>query len=1029
MQAVTGAAAAAWGGELAEDAMAPYLLGGPGPQIPENKGYTPEMLAALRARGERRVYRGEHTFAIGMPVGGLCAGQVYILGDGTLGGWHIDGRLNATGYGSESYRTKKPPRELKQGFEVAVASSRVAPLELAAFRDIEFVGEYPVAEVRYGDPPVGSDDPAAGLRVTLRAYSPFCPLNARASATPGTVLRIMIRNAGPGPIRGTLRGFLENGVERGDEGDVPVLRRNRVVKERGLTAVVMDALPAEARADPRPPRVLADFEEEAYRGWTAEGQAFTPGPVRGTQPHQNTVTGYAGQRLVNSFVAAEDTAAGDRATGRLTSDPFTIDRDYLCFLIGGGGHAGRTCMNLLVDGRVVRTAAGRTSEKLEPRAWDVREFAGREARLQIVDAHPGGWGHVSVDQVELRDTIPEAARRPRPDSLSNGTMCLAHLGDGKAATDLSADGDVPERRSDGAAPVARVDAPFSLGPGETVEQVFVISWHFPNLHTGQGQMYANWFEDALAVARHLRDNDRRLHDQTELFRRTYYEDATLPWWLALRLMMPTANLASGTAQWWKNGRFWGWEGVGCCHGTCTHVWNYSHAEARLFPELARSTRIMQDLGSALDGATGRVAFRGEVGGGFAYAADGQAGTILKCYREHLCSPDRSFLDAHWPRIRKALDFLVMKDSEHGAEAGDPDGVITGSQHNTFDIDFVGPNTFVGSLYLAALEAGARMSDLSGEPAAAERYRAIARRGREWTERNLFNGRWFVQKLEPGQDTRWQYGDGCLADQLFGQTWAGLLDLPDVYDREMMLAALRSVYRHNFVPPGGALGVYNTMWPAEREFAAPREGGVLTCTWPQGGRPAEPVRYRDEVWTGIEYQVATGMLLLGLVDEALTIIRAIDDRYDGALHNPWNEVECGDHYARAMASWGAYQALCGFVYDGPAGEIGFDPRLTPEQFSAFFTGAEGWGLIRQERLEREQVNAVEVRSGRLRVGRLRIRLPANTAPVNVSASIEDGARPRRLASPFISATDGRYAATLPTPVILEPGQRFVVRWGW
>jgi hypothetical protein len=439
-------------------------------------------------------------------------------------------------------------------------------------------------------------------------------------------------------------------------------------------------------------------------------------------------------------------------------------------------------------------------------------------------------------------------------------------------------------------------------------------------------------------------------------------------------MMPTSTLATGTSHWWKNGRFWGWEGVGCCHGTCTHVWNYSHAEARLFPELARSTRTMQDLGSGFDEKTGRVAFRGEAKGGFDYAADGQCGTILKMYREHLCSKDDSFLKANWPRIRQALEFLIAKDAELDP-SGKPDGIIEGVQHNTYDINFVGANTFVGSLYLAALRAGAAMAGAVGEANLHQRYLDLAARGRALTESRLFNGEYFIQKIPPDQmKAQWQYGDGCLSDQLFGQNWARCLDLGTLYDEDKVKTALRAGYRYNWAPPGGALQQYNTIHPPERWFAKERDGGLFVCTWPRGSRPGEPVRYRDEVWTGCEYQAAAGMMWEGMVDEALALVQAIDDRYDGALHNPWNEVECGDHYSRAMAAWGVYQAACGFHYDGPRGVLGMDPRLNADDFAAFFTGAEGWGLIKQRRTATEQTNTIAVRWGTLSLSEVLVRLP-------------------------------------------------------
>ena len=998
--------------------------------IPDDKGYTPEMLAALRDRGRRRVYAGDRRFSLGMPVGGVCAGQLYVLGDGTLGGWHVDGRLNPTGHGSVSYRPRKPVRELEQGLSITLDGGEGKPVELAepdrggTLDMIEFIGEYPIAEISYRS--LWAD---MTWTPTLRVYSPFCPLAAKDSALPCTVLRLAIRNHSSRPLSGWVRARLENGVERAGPGEVRAVRRNRVVREPGLTGVLMDALPTAARADARPAKLIDDFEGDVYAGWRVEGEAFGSKPSRGTEPDQNPVTGFAGRGVVNSFRGGSGVGEGDRPTGKMTSEPFALDRDYMTFLIGGGGHAGRTCLSLVVDGKTVRTATGRNSERLEPAVWDVRDLAGKQAHIEIIDNASGGWGHVNVDRIMLVDDLPADMKRPRPDSESNGTMALAFLGDGRAGADregpsraaASGPPDGPDTsQGDESAPVGVVHAPFTIAPDSSIELVFVITWHFPILHTGQGQMYTNWFKDAWEVARYARDNDNRLYEQTELFRKTYYEDTTLPWWLALRLMMPTANLATGTAQWWKNGRFWGWEGVGCCHGTCTHVWNYSHAEARLFPELARSTRVMQDLGTAFEEATGRVAFRGEVDKGFAYAGDGQAGTVLKCYREHLTSPDDSFLKTNWPRIRKALEFAIAKDLEKQSLA-EPDGVIEGSQHNTFDIDFHGPNTFVGSLYIAALLAGARMATAMGDQDAATRYRAIGERGRAWTEANLYNGAYFTQRLAQDQDTRFQYGDGCLTDQLFGQTWARLLDLGTLYDPAKVGSGLRAVYRYNFAPPGGSLGVYNTQWPAEREFASAREGGVLICTWPRGGRPGEPVRYRDEVWTGCEYQVAAGMVAEELVDEALVIVKAIDDRYDGALHNPWNEVECGDHYARAMASWGVYQALGGFIYDGPAGIIGLAPRLTPERFAAFFAGAEGWGLISQARDGGTQTNTVEVRWGRLRVARFVAATPTTPRQAEVTAA------GRRVPAQLHTDPDGRAVCALDRPVVLEAGQSLTVTY--
>ena len=157
--------------------------------------------------------------------------------------------------------------------------------------------------------------------------------------------------------------------------------------------------------------LIADFEGADYGAWKATGTAFGKGPAQGTLPGQMPVSGYAGHGLVNSFTG------GDRPTGTLTSPEFKIERRYLTFLIGGGGWAERTCMNLLVGTGVVRRATGPNtepggSEELAPASWDVGEFLGRTARLEIVDRASGGWGHINVDQIAQSDRpAPVAAKK------------------------------------------------------------------------------------------------------------------------------------------------------------------------------------------------------------------------------------------------------------------------------------------------------------------------------------------------------------------------------------------------------------------------------------------------------------------------------------------------------------------------------------------------------------------------------------------------------------------------------------------
>ncbi len=157
--------------------------------------------------------------------------------------------------------------------------------------------------------------------------------------------------------------------------------------------------------------VIADFEGKDYGAWKADGAAFGPRPAQGTLPHQMEVSGFAGHGLVNSFYG------GDKSTGTLTSPEFKIERKFITFLIGGGGWAGTTCMNLIVGTNIVRSAVGPNvveggSEALDPASWDVSEFAGQTARIEIVDNATGGWGHINVDQIVQSDRAPKVVAKP-----------------------------------------------------------------------------------------------------------------------------------------------------------------------------------------------------------------------------------------------------------------------------------------------------------------------------------------------------------------------------------------------------------------------------------------------------------------------------------------------------------------------------------------------------------------------------------------------------------------------------------------
>ena len=976
--------------------------------VPADKGLPQGFATKLVQRGEPAVWSGEELETIGMPVGGIATGQLYLRGDGTLGVWQIFNKHVFSGYGRDNYRTYRPDSPVDSGFAVAIESDSgmtTRPLN-QAFGKVEFAGEYPIATVRYK----ADDFP---IQVRMEAFSPFIPLNAKDSALPATVFHVTVKNASDKAVNMSLLGWLQNAVLFDSDKVVHALRHSELQEGKGRTLIVHTAreAPKEQMQAPRPRIVLNDFEGKDYGDWKVTGEAFGQRPAHGTLANQQRVSGFLGEGLVNTYLG------GDGPHGTLTSPAFEISRRYVNFLIGGGSHADQTCINLLVDGKVVRTAAGKGNEKLEWSFWNVEELQGKSATIQIVDRNSEGWGHINIDQIELADEAYQMDLGPFDKLPDFGSMTLAFANQTAAPPESPADADLDfswgklyagreatystaEKRS-----MVAATRPVKLAAGQEHTFTFVLAWHFPN-HP-QGHEYANRFKDAAEVAHYVLDNHDRLTNDTRAWCKTFYEDSTLPRWLLFRLHSTVSNLATGTCQWWQSGRFWAWEGVGCCEGTCTHVWNYAHAPARLFPELERSAREMQDFGEGFDTERGLVGFRSNR----AYAADGQCGTVLKAYREHQCSADDSFLRRNWPRIKKALEFSITQD-------GNDDGLIENSQHNTYDINFEGPNTFVGSLYLAALRAGEEMAKEIGDTEFAQRCRRIFESGSKLSVERLWDGDYFIQIVDLQKHPKDQYARGCLSDQLFGQGWAHQLGLGYIYPEVNVHKAMASVWIYNWASD---VGPQNEAHPPERWFALPGEPGLFTCTWPKSPYLKDGVRYREEIWTGIEYQVAGHMVWENMVTEALAICRGVEDRYQPAKHNPYNEVECGDHYARAMASWGVYTALAGFEYHGPKGHIGFAPRVTPENYRAAFTAAEGWGSFSQTRKDTTQQETIELRWGRLALKTLAFAIPQAWKTARVEIRIND-----KTVSGKTLVSDGRVAIELDKSMTLAQGDRLTVR---
>ncbi|MGO4288463.1 GH116 family glycosyl-hydrolase [Chitinophaga sp. RAB17] len=481
-------------------------------------------------------------------------------------------------------------------------------------------------------------------------------------------------------------------------------------------------------------------------------------------------------------------------------------------------------------------------------------------------------------------------------------------------------------------------------PGKTIRNDFAISWYTPNLYfngiQGEGRYYTNQFTDAVAVMNYVQKNYTRLSHESRLWKDTWY-DATLPWWFMERTFLNISTLATTTAHRFRSGRFYAWEGVGACEGTCTHVWQYAQAVGRIFPALERDTRQRVDLGIG-QMSDGGILFRGEAEK--RPAIDGQAGTVLRIYREHQMNKDNSFLQHNWTNIKKATLFIIHQDRNG-------DGMEDTPMENTLDAVWDGEIAWIVGLCIAAVKAASLMATEVNDTAFATICNDYTEKGRRNMETQLFNGEYFIHQPDKvkGRSVIGSYNT-CHIDQVYGQSWAFQVGMDRVIDKEKTLSALKALYKYNYKQD---VGPYIAAHPGGRPYALAGESGMILNTnprneqYPFGVKDAWQLGYFNECMTGFEHQVASHMMAEGMTDEALTLTRAVHDRYHAFKRNPFNEIECSDHYARAMASYGTFITATGFQYHGPKGYIAFAPALNKEDFKAPFVTAEGWGTYTQK----------------------------------------------------------------------------------
>ena len=497
-------------------------------------------------------------------------------------------------------------------------------------------------------------------------------------------------------------------------------------------------------------------------------------------------------------------------------------------------------------------------------------------------------------------------------------------------------------------PMASLCVKQTLAPGETKTYNFYLTWNFPNRKAWSKTIVGNWYStqhsDAWQTACMVAQNVAHYEQQTLLFVNALL-DSSFPEEMKEAALFNLNVLRSQTVFRIKSGHMLGWEGVmdrfGSCQGSCTHVWNYEVATPFLFGHLARTMREVETEYALHD--DGAMAFRVSLplanpDPNRNVAADGQMGCVMKLYREWQLSGDNRFLQDHWQACKKMLSYAW---TERGWD-GNCDGVMEGSQHNTMDVNYFGPNPQMGFWYMGALRAAEEMAKAMRDKVFAQKCRQLFTMGSQWMDEHLFNGEYYEQRitdpktfdfLEPDSPDipPYQLGKGCLVDQLVGQYMAHICGLGYLGNPTHIRTTLENIMRYNYLPDFSQH--FNNM----RSYVIGNEAGLLMASWPKG-RLEVPFPYFSESMTGFEYTAATGMIYEGLEADGLKCIKAIRDRFDGAKRNPFSEPECGHHYARSMASWATLLAYSGFHYSAIDKSMTFADRTG----TWFWSNGYAWG---------------------------------------------------------------------------------------
>lgn len=928
-------------------------------------------------------YQKEYLDKIAFPIGGIGAGMFCLEGTGAIS--HVSLRHHPDVMNEPYTFAAIYVKGVENGAKVLEGQVPTwkwfGPAQSGLGRGDKTYGlprfEEAVFQTRFPFATIDLRDKDMPLVAKITGWSPFIPTDADNSSLPVGVLEYQFTNTsdkaietvfsyntknfidGQGTIRGVKNGFVLESDQNNSGLAIYVDNAAAVVDHcwfRGAwfdpQTVVWDNIRYGRIADKRPvkgvapgasvyvPLTLQPGETKTVKvnfcwylpdsnlsigGARKVGQAFTGMPCKGTASGQQPVSGFVGKQLLNSF-----DRGGDGLTGIIQSPEFNIGKRYLKFLVGGGSQADRTSVNLVVDGKIVETAVGNQTETLSETVWDLKPYQGKKAFVKVIDLDVYPWGHILADQFVLTDNRNEDIY-----NLSSTSTLLADFESNSWGDWQVVDSSEEEKQ-------------FLADEGD-VEATYR-PW------------YSERFKSLNEVIGYWDANQAMLEKNSRLFSDAFYS-SSLPAEVLEAVAANLTILKSPTVlrQW--DGRFWAWEGCqdsfGSCHGSCTHVWNYAQALPHLFPSLERTLRETEFRVS--QNTEGHQNFRVNLPisappHNFHAAADGQLGGIMKVYREWRISGDTQWMKDLFPAVKKSLDYCIRTwDPLHKGYLEEP-------HHNTYDIEFWGPDGMCTSFYLGALTAFIEMGKELKQPV--KEYTALLSKGKKYMETALFDGEYFIQKIQweglqapnpvdvmsfggsyseealkllKEEGPKYQYGTGCLSDGILGMWMVSVCGLDEVLDNEKVRSHLVAVHKYNL--KHDLIDHFNPQRPV---YACGKDGGLLLCTWPKGGMLSLPFVYSNEVWTGIEYQVASHLMMKGEVEKGLDIVRECRERYDGRVRNPFNEIECGHWYARAMASYGMLQGLTGVRYDAVDKTMYIDSKIG--DFKSFISTDTGFGTI-------------------------------------------------------------------------------------